>query len=88
MKIEIEEQKELHFWAFRRQDAVMLAKALYDDGLIVLALAHVPDDGDRWNIEAGIKETVENLTGAPMVRKFVELAAQFDAIYDGWGMSV
>ena len=80
---------ELHFWAFKRQEAVMLAKALYDEGLIVLALAPLPDDDEgRWNVEAGIKETVEHLTTLAVVRKFAELAAQFNAIYDGWGMSL
>jgi regulator of RNase E activity RraB len=49
----------------------------------------VPDDeGERWNIEAGIKDTVQDLTSPSNVRKFVELAAQFNALFDGWGTVV
>ncbi|MGA2543160.1 MAG: ribonuclease E inhibitor RraB [Verrucomicrobiota bacterium] len=89
--VELGEQRsiELHFWAFKKQDAVNLAKSLYDHGLLVLTLAPVPDDeGERWNIEAGIKDTVQDLTSPSNVRKFVELAAQFNALFDGWGTVV
>lgn len=80
---------ELHFWAFSKKNAVMLAKALYDQGLLVLALAPAPDnERERWNIEAGFKDTVDNLTSQQQVKRFVELAAQFDSLYDGWGTLV
>jgi hypothetical protein len=80
---------ELHFWAFKKQDAVMLAKSLYDRGLLVLALAPAPDDeGERWSIEAGMKDTVVHVTSPAVVRQFVELAAEFNALFDGWGTAV
>jgi len=76
---------ELHFWAFSKQTAVMLAKALYDEGLMVLVLTLVDGEESRWTVEAGIKDTIEHLTSLPVVKRFVELAAEFDSIYDGWG---
>jgi hypothetical protein len=80
---------ELHFWAFAKQDAVLLAKALYDAGLLILALAPVPADQEgKWNIEAGVKDSVDSLTSFSMVKKFVELAAHYNAVYDGWGTVV
>jgi len=79
---------ELHFWAFAKQDAVSLAKALYDGDLLILTLAPVPDQEGRWNIEAGVKDSVDSLTSFSMVKKFVELAARYNAVYDGWGTVV
>ena len=89
--VDLGEQRsvELHFWAFNKRDAVMRAKALYDDGLLVLALAPVPNvEDERWNVEAGAKDSVEHLTSEGPVRKFVELAAKYNAKYDGWGTLV
>jgi regulator of RNase E activity RraB len=80
---------ELHFWAFKHQDAVRPAKSLYDRGLLVLTLAPATDvEGERWNVEAGTKDTVQNLTSPAVVKQFVELAAEFDALFDGWGTMV
>jgi len=80
---------ELHFWASKQEDAVMLAKALYNNGLLVLTLAPVSNEpADKWNIEAGTETTVENLTSPSVVQRFVKLAAEFNATYDGWGTLV
>lgn len=80
---------ELQFWAFAKQDAILLAKTLYDEKLLILTLAPVRDDTRvRWNIEAELKDSVDNLTSFCMVKKFVELAARFNAVYDGWGTAV
>ena len=77
---------ELHFWAFTRQDAVLLAKALYDEGLLILTLGPISNDKEKkWNIEAGTKESVDRLTSLPEVKRYVELAARFNSVYDGWG---
>ena len=78
----------MHFWAFTKQDAIMLAKALYDEGLLVLTLAPTDDGGERWNIEAGIRYSVNEVTSNNIVEKFVRLAAGKNAIYDGWGTSI
>ena len=79
---------ELHFWSFSKQTAVMLAKALYDQGLLVLALSQVDSDNSRWTVEVGISDTIEHLTSDLVVRKFVELAAEYDSLYDGWGTTI
>jgi regulator of RNase E activity RraB len=88
--VELDEMRsvELHFWAFSKQTAVMLAKALYDHGLLVLALSPVDGEESQWTVDAGTKDTVENLSSLPVVKKFVELAAEFDSTYDGWGTTV
>jgi Regulator of ribonuclease activity B len=79
---------ELHFWAFSQKDAAMLAQALYEEGLLVLVLAPPPSGESEWNIEAGLQDSVENLTSLLNVKRFVELAAKFNALYDGWGTVV
>jgi hypothetical protein len=62
MRLEDKRSMELHFWAFNKKTAVMLAKSLYDQGLLVLALSPVESEDSRWTVEAGIKDTVEHLT--------------------------
>lgn len=79
---------ELHFWAFNKQNAAMLAKALYENGLMVLTLSQVRSEDSRWTVEAGIKDSIGHLTSPSVVKKFVELAAEFDSIYDGWGVAI
>jgi regulator of RNase E activity RraB len=81
---------ELHFWAWNQKDASLLAKALYEKGLIILVLspANIEDDPNCWNIEAGINKTIEEITDRSTTEELIKLADEFNAEFDGWGTSI
>ncbi len=79
-----------HFWAWRQQDAALLAKSLYDAGhlVLVLAPAEISGDPERWNIETGMKATLRRALSRRLTEEIVRLAAKHQAVYDGWGVSL
>ena len=81
---------EHHFWADTQESAALLAKELYGRGYLILVIAPVDDeDGSKmWNVEAGIRRTLEDSASARVTEDLVRLAARFDATYDGWGASI
>jgi regulator of RNase E activity RraB len=81
---------EHHFWSNKQSDAALLAKELYGRGYLVLVIAAVTaDDGSRlWNVEAGRERTFTDAAGHGTTEELVRLAAKFDSIYDGWGVSI
>ena len=57
--------------------------------LLVLAPAARKDGSDyTWNVEAGVKDSVEHVVKEDVVRQIVELAASWNSRYDGWGTTV
>ncbi len=81
---------EHHFWAPTQQSAVQLAKKLYELEYVILVLSPVDDDhGTKvWNVEAGVQRTLAEAASSAMSEQLIRLAAQFDAVYDGWGASI
>ncbi len=81
---------EHHFWASNQSSGVALAKRLYDLGYVILVLSPTDDaDGTKvWNVEAGIQRTLADAASESVSEELVRVAAQFDAVYDGWGASV
>jgi hypothetical protein len=81
---------DLHFWAWGQPMAVNVGHALYKRGYVVLRLgqASVPDDPTRWNIEAGAKLSIQQVTDGTFVQEMIALAGGFGAEYDGWGTSL
>lgn len=77
---------EFHFWAPGQRPAALLARSLYERGLLVLVIS--PTEKGVWNVEAGGKRTLEEAGGEQTTREFVGLAARFECTYDGWGASV
>jgi hypothetical protein len=81
---------ELHFWAWGQPSSVRLAQELYKRGFTVLLLkpAQRPDDADLWNVEAGAMDSILHVTTEEFTAMLTDLAAGFDAVYDGWGTSI
>jgi len=81
---------EHHFWANSQREAAMLAKQLYDRGFLVLAISTVgTEDGSKlWNVEAEVEQAPSVAASRDMSEELTRLAAQFDAVYDGWGTSI
>jgi hypothetical protein len=78
---------DLHFWAWSQSDSVRLAHELYRRGFTILLLkpAILPDDPERWNVEAGTRSTISSIVDSKFTEMLVDLASSFNADYDGWG---
>ena len=91
-KVNLDEPRsiDLHFWAWGQPNSVQLAHELYQKGLLILNLspAYIDSDPERWNIEAGTKLSIAKVVDEVFTGELVDLAARFDANYDGWGTSV
>lgn len=59
-------------------------------GFLIRLLAPTPaeDDPDRWSIEAGAKIALTEALGDELTEKLIKLAAEEDAVFDGWGASI
>ena len=82
---------EHHFWSKTQRDAALLAHELYRRGFLILVLAPAaPREGSEytWNVEAGLKDSIERTTSGEVARELVSLAASFNSKYDGWGTAV
>jgi regulator of RNase E activity RraB len=79
---------EHHFWAKGQRNAALLAKALYDRGYLVLVISPEEDDSGLWDVEAGIEQSLAEAADPALTEELTRLAAQFDGVYDGWGVSV
>ncbi len=81
---------DVHFWAWSQRDAAVLARELFKKGFLVKLLSPSPAPGDegRWGIEAGALIVPEQILGDEFTEGMVRLAAQCDAVYDGWGTEV
>lgn len=90
VSLDQERSVEHHFWANSQREAVLLAKELYDRGYLVLTISPVntEDDSTTWNVEAGIEQSPAIAASQPLSENLTRLAAQFEAVYDGWGTSI
>src|SRR5258708_3670713 len=81
---------EHHFWANSQREAALLAKELYDRGFLELAISPVSteDDSKLWDVEAGVQQAPTVAASREISEELTRLAAQFDAVYDGWGTSI
>lgn len=81
---------ELHFWASTRQDAAFLARALYEKGYLVLALApsNAESKKQQWNVEVGIRQSIKQTVRKELVEELVRLADRHSSEFDGWGTSL
>jgi Regulator of ribonuclease activity B len=78
---------EFHFWAWSRIDAEKLKGALAQNGAIVKDVIAVKENGeDLWSVTAEFNRTPALAASIEQTKTNVLLAAQFDCVYDGWGM--
>jgi hypothetical protein len=78
---------DVHFWVWSQRDAAVLARDLFKQGFLVklLSSASSPDDPSRWTVDAGARVAPERMLGDEFTERMIRLAAEHDAIYDGWG---
>ena len=81
---------ECHFWAWSSDDAASLAGALAAKGFRLLAQrpAGAASDPSLWNVEAGIRQSIELTLRREFTEEMARTAALHSAQYDGWGTSV
>jgi regulator of RNase E activity RraB len=81
---------EHHFWAPDQRRGALLAQQLYQLGYLVLLLSPVEDEDGSvvWNVEASIQSTLADAASQRVAESLVRLSAEFDATYDGWGVTV
>ena len=77
----------VQFVARKHLDAAHLAAALRDDDYLVMVLAPDADESGPWHVEAQIEQTPETAASDEVTRHLVRLAWNFDARYEGWGVS-
>ena len=79
-----------HFWVNTQEEAVRLGKQLYDQGFVLSVIAPVTttDGSNLWNVEATAQQSPGEAASLSLVERLTRLAAQFNAVYDGWGTSV
>jgi Regulator of ribonuclease activity B len=77
---------EFHFWAWSKEDAAGLTKALEDRGFLVHSKRSTTSSGDPslWNIEATIKQSIELTLRHEFTDELVRVAAQYCGRYDEW----
>jgi|SRR5579863_647946 len=81
---------ECHFWARTEQDSENLARSLKSLGFRILVEGPAASESDpsRWNIEAGIHQSIELTMRPEFTDEVVRLANSHTAEYDGWGTSI
>jgi hypothetical protein len=88
VKLDVPHSVEHHFWANGGRNAALLAKALYDRGYFVLVISPGDNDSEPWDVEVEMEQSPTQAADPSLTEDLARLAAQFDATYDGWGMSV
>ena len=81
---------EVFFRAQTQRDAAILARELYRRGFLVtlLAPASTSDAAGGWTVAARVIAPPEEVLGEKFTERMLQLAAEHDAVYDGWGASV
>src|SRR3569832_35676 len=79
-----------HFWANTQHEAGLLAQQLHSEGFFVSVIPPVNTTGRSvlWNVEATVQQSPLEATNSITVERLTRLAAQFNAVYDGWGTSI
>jgi regulator of RNase E activity RraB len=78
---------ECHFWVWSEEKTGQLATALKSRGFEILEQrsAPVPDDPNRWNLEAAIRQSPDLTMRREFMEDMVRLADSYGGEYDGWG---
>jgi hypothetical protein len=81
---------ECHFWTWSKEDAAGLTEALATRGFRILAQGPTASSNDPclWNVEAGIRQSIELTLRHEFTDQLVRIAAAHSGRYDGWGTRV
>jgi hypothetical protein len=68
---------------------IALCAALKSHGIRDLSISHSDEGGSHpWTVRGSITSSVSHFTSEKQVERFVRLAAEHDALFDGWGTSL
>lgn len=83
-------QVECHFWTWNKEDAARLCEALVERGFLILSTGPSASSNDPflWNVEAGVKQSIELTLRREFTDELVRIAAEHSGRYDGWGTCV
>jgi hypothetical protein len=81
---------ECHFWTWSQEDAAGLGESLKRRGFTILVQrpAAIADNPPRWNVEAGVTQSIELTMRREFTDELVRLADSFRGLYDGWGTRI
>jgi hypothetical protein len=69
--------------------AIALAAVLQSRAICDLSISHSDEAGSHpWTVQGSITSSVSHFTSEAQVEHFVRLAAEHDALFDGWGTSL
>jgi hypothetical protein len=66
--------------------AIALSAALQSHGVRDLSISHSDEESIHpWTVQGAVTSSVSHFTSEEQVERFVRLAAEHDALFDGWG---
>jgi hypothetical protein len=69
--------------------AIALSAVLQSHGICDLSISHSDEAGSHpWTVQGSVTSSVSRFTSQSEVERFVRLAAEHDALFDGWGTSL
>ena|SRR6202035_4548163 len=69
--------------------AIALSAVLQSHGICDISIAHSDEAGSHpWTVQGSVTSSVSHFTSEEQVERFVRLAAEHDALFDGWGTSL
>jgi hypothetical protein len=84
--VERERNIDCFFHTHTEDDAIAVSRALQACGLRELSITHRHDEDNRpWTVQGVALSSVAAFTVGQRVEEFVRIAAQHDALFDGWG---
>jgi regulator of RNase E activity RraB len=69
--------------------AIALSAVLQSHGICDISIAHSDEAGSHpWTVQGSVTSSVSHFTSEEQVERFVRIAAEHDALFDGWGTSL
>jgi len=69
--------------------AIALSAVLQSHGICDLSISRADEAGNHpWTVQGSVTSSVSHFTSEAQVERFVRLAAEHDALFDGWGTSL
>jgi hypothetical protein len=69
--------------------AIALSAVLQSHGICNISISQADDAGSHpWTIQGALTSSVSHFTSEEQVERFVRVAAEHAALFDGWGTSL
>lgn len=77
---------EFHYWAWNQNDVVKFKQVLIQNGANVKEVLVKENNENLWSLTAILTTTPTLAASLEQTKTNVMLAAEFNCVYDGWGM--